>query len=223
MMTHPEKNNNEINPFRAECIYKYGLEDGNKKFEYLLHGIRKTDKENSPIVVKLRYLEKVNLPYIKELKPKKQNIHNEFIETKVKDNTLIGLTGLGQVCTRIFYSYDDQKFIFMPLYSICFKNKKVDLNNNYYKQLYDYYIGDKKVKIMFDVYCGNILGAYKKDESYVEGRYSTFNKPNNKLLCDGEGKKVQDIGITTTVIRILLYETDILGNKYVKFDTKDII
>lgn len=218
-----EKYNNEINPFITECIYKYGLEDGNKKFDYLLHGIRKTDKVKSPIVVKLRYLEKVNLPYIKELKPKKQNKYNEFIETKVKDNTLIGLTGLGQVCTRIFYSYDDQKFIFMPLYSICFKNKKVDPNNNYYKQLYDYYIGNKKVKRMFDVYCGNIIGAYKKDDSYVEGRYSTFNKPNNKLLCDGEGKKTQDIGITTTVIRILLYETDILGNKYVKFDTKDII
>lgn len=218
-----EKYNNEINPFRTECIYKYGLEDGNKKFDYLLHGIRKTDKVNSPIVVKLRYLEKVNLPYIKELKPKKQNKYGEFIETKVKDNTLIGLTGLGQVCTRIFYSYDDQKFIFIPLYSICFKNKKVDPNNNYYKLLYDYYIGNKKVKIMFDVYCGNIIGAYKKDNSYVEGRYSTFNKANNKLECTGNGNKIKDIGIVTLSKRILLYETDILGNKYVKFDTKDII
>lgn len=216
-----EKYNNEINPFKAECIYKYGLEEGNKKFDYLLHGIRKTDKENSPIVVKLRYLEKATLPYIKKLKPKKQNKHNEFMETKVKDNTLIGLTGLGQVCTRIFYSYDDKKFIFMPLYSICFKNKKVDPNNNYYKQLYDYYIGDKKVKTMFDVYCGNILGAYKKDNSYVEGRFSTYDKTSNILACLNDGYIKVKVGVGFK--EIIVYETDILGNKYVKFDTKDII
>lgn len=218
-----EKYDNEINPFRAECVYKHGLEEDNKKFEYLLHGIRKTDKKNSPIVVKLRYLEKINLPYMKELKSKKINRFGEFIETKVKDNTLIGLTGLGQVCTRIFYSYDEQKFIFMPLYSICFKNKEVDLNNTFYEQLYGYYIGDKKVKSMFDVYCGNIIGAYRKDDTYVEGRYSTFNKSKNKLICGGDGKNGQDIELTTTVLRIIIYETDILGNKYIKFDTKDII
>ena len=218
-----EKYNSEINPFRAECIYKYGLEENKEKFEYLLHGIRKTDKENSPIVVKLRYLEKATLPYIKDLKSKKINQYGEFIETRVKDNTLIGLTGLGQVCTRIFYSYDERKFIFMPLYSICFKNKEVDSDNVYYKQLCEYYIANKNVKYVFDVYCGNIVGAYKKDDSYVEGRYSTFNKFKNALLCDGDGKKGQDIALSTTVKRILVYKTDILGNKCIMFDTKDII
>ncbi|MFR5891887.1 MAG: hypothetical protein ACLUG4_05345 [Bacilli bacterium] len=53
------KNASSINPFIDECKYMYGLEEGNQ-FNYLKHGIRKTDNPNSPLVIRLRYLEKSN-------------------------------------------------------------------------------------------------------------------------------------------------------------------
>lgn len=210
-----------INPFRDECLFKEGLEIDKDKFNYLLHGIRKTENEKSPIVVRLRYYQKVNLPYIKELKQKKKNKYGEFIETKTKENTLIGLDSLGQVCTRIFYSLDEQKFVFLPIYSICFKNKQVNENDPYYKQLYNYFIGEKNVKYLFDVYCGNWVGAYKKDGTYFEARYSTYNKSSNRLECVNNGDL--PIYITPSCKRIVIFEVDILGNKYIKFDTDKIL
>lgn len=210
-----------INPFVAECIYREGLEENNAKFNYLIHGIRKTNNLNSPIVVRLRYLETANLPYLKELKSMKKNMLGEFIETKAKENTLIGLNGLGQVCTRLFYSLNEQKFIFMPIYAICYKNKKIDETNKYYKELYNYFVGNNDVKKLFDINCGNWLGVYKKDGTYFEARYSTYNKALNMLECKNNGNL--KVYITASCKQIILFKVDILGNKYVKFDTNNFL
>ncbi len=209
------------NPFVQECIFANGLEVEKNKFNYLIHGIRKTDKPNSPIVVKLRYIQKVNFPYIKTLKAKRKNLNNEFIETKQQEYTYIGLDSLAQASVRIYYSIDEQKFIFMPIYAICYKNGKIDRNNKYYIELCKKYIENKKVKYMFDIYCGNVLGVYKKDGTYHEFRFSTFNKATNSLECKNDGYVNKKIGSTDK--RIIVYTQDILGNKYKKFDTNDKI
>lgn len=216
-----ENNKNSTTPFKDYCLYKEGLENKQIEFNYLKHGIRKTDDPNSPIVTTLRYMEKVNMPYIKTLKQKRKNVNREFIETKQKENNLIGLDSMAQYCTSVYYSYDDKKFVFMPIYAICIKNGKIDETNQYYKQVYQEFVGNKKVKKMFDLYCGNVISAVKKSGEFVESKFSTYNKANNILTCKWNEK--QQVQISTSSKQIIVYDVDILGNKKILFDTDKLI
>ena len=218
------KNASSINPFVDECKYAFGLEE-NDQFVYLKYGIRKTDNPNSPIVIRLRYLEKITNPYIKKpITNKRKNIYNEFTMNTPKENVFIGLDGLAQVFVKIFYSYEEEKFIFLPVCAISFKNGKLDRDEKQYKTTYNRLIGTKKVKEIGDIYCGEWIKVYKKKGQELEGKYKGYHKSTNALEFYLNGMDNKSCSqMTTTDKRIIIYTTDILGNRYVRLDTNKII
>ena len=218
------KNASSINPFIDECKYMYGLEEGNQ-FNYLKHGIRKTDNPNSPLVIRLRYLEKVTNPYIKNtITTKRRNLYHEFTINQPKKNTLIGLDGLKQVSTSIFYAYEDKKFIFLPICAISFINGKLNEKENNYQTTYNRLIGNKKVTKIGNIYTGEWVGVYKKNGQYLEGRYKGYHKKNNCLEYYINGLDTLSCStISSSDSRIIIYTTDILGNRYIRLDTDKII
>lgn len=218
------KNASSINPFIDECKYMYGLEEGNQ-FNYLKHGIRKTDNPNSPLVIRLRYLEKVTNPYIKNtITTKRRNLYHEFTINQPKKNTLIGLDGLKQVSTSIFYAYEDKKFIFLPICAISFINGKLNEKENNYQTTYNRLIGNKKVTKIGNIYTGEWVGVYKKNGQYLEGRYKGYHKNNNCLEYYINGLDTLSCStISSSDSRIIIYTTDILGNRYIRLDTDKII
>lgn len=211
------------NPFVEECLNANNLEKEKDKFNYLIHGIRKTEK--GPIVKSLRYIVKVTNPYFKKLKQKKNNKHNEFIATSQKENNMIGLTTISQVCTRIFYSYDDKKYIYLPICAISFKNKKLDESDKFYIETYNRLIGNKNVIKIADVYTGDWIRVIKKDGTEQEGRYSYYDKSGNCMVGNLNGNigNSKRIIISPTIKHIIIYKTDILGNKVIKVDTRKIL
>lgn len=214
---------NALNPFVEECLNANNLEKDEDKFNYLIHGIRKT--ENGPIVKKLRYMVKVTNPYIKVLKQKRKNLYNEFILTKQKDNNMIGLTTVSQVCTRIFYSYDDKKYIFVPICAISFKNKKLDENDSFYIETYNRLVGNKDVIKISDAYTGDWIKVIKKDGTEQEGRYSYYDKTGNCMVVNlnGNMSNSKKLTISSTAKHIILYKVDILGKKNIRVDTRNIL
>lgn len=215
----------EGNPFRKECIYKNGLEEGTQKFEYLLHGIHRSDDKKSPIVVKLRYMKKITNPYIKQhINPRKKNQYGEFINSPMKETTIIGLDGIQYAAIKILYAPDERKFVFLPIPAICHQNGKLNTNHSYYIAIYNRLVGKKKVIEFTSIYCGEWIGVIKKNGEYKEGRYSTYNKFNNKLILDTNGlKSAPETGITANDQAIIIYTTDILGNRYVRLDSRKIL
>ena len=199
----------------------YGLEDGDK-FDCLKQGIRKTDNSNSPLVIKLRYLEKVTNPYIKNnITTRRKNLYNEFTINKPKKDTLIGLDGLKQVLTRIFYSYEDKKFIFLPICAISFVNGKLNKKEKNYQTTYNRLIGNKNVKEMGNIYVGEWVGVYKKNGEYFEGRYKGYHKTSNVLEYYINGLDTLSCAtIGSSDLRIIIYTTDILGNRHIRLDTQ---
>lgn len=210
--------------FLKECLYMNDLNDG-KKFNYLIHGIRKNGK-NSPIVVKLRYMERITNPYIKNNFVKRKNNYGEFIEPIKKVNSKIILDNLSQVATRIYYSYDDEKYLFVPLAAICYKDGKLDENDEYYKQTYSRIVGDRNVLKIGDIYSGEWVKVINKKGVESEGRYSSYDKYDNILvvfLNGFMGSKPKKLKISTAVKHIIIYKTDILGNKKIRVDTRKIL
>lgn len=217
----------EGNPFRKECIYKNGLEEGTEKFEYRLHGIRRSDDKKSPIVVKLRYMQKANYPYLKQqVSPKKKNQYGEFINMPMKEKTNIGLTSLSQQSTQILYAVEEKKFIFLPIPSICYQNGKLNTSHSYYIETYNRLVGKKKVIEFASIYCGEWIGVIKKNGEYKEGRYSYCDKTSNSLIINTNGlesKLSPKTYITSNDQAIIIYTTDILGNRYVRLDSRKIL
>ncbi|MBS1363924.1 MAG: type II CRISPR RNA-guided endonuclease Cas9 [Bacilli bacterium] len=215
------KNASSINPFVDECKYMYGLEEGDK-FNYLKQGIRKTDNPNSPLVIRLRYLKRVTNPYIKNnITTRRKNVYNEFTINKPKKDTIIGLDGLKQVSTRIFYSYDDKKFIFLPICAISFVNGKLNKKEKNYQTTYNRLIGNKNVKEIGNIYTGEWVGVYKKNGEYLEGRYKGYHKTSNVLEYYINGlDTLSCVKICSSDLRIIIYTTDILGNRHIRLDTQ---
>lgn len=70
-----------------------------------------------------------------------------------------------KVSTRIFYSYDDKKFIFLPICAISFVNGKLNKKEKNYQTTYNRLIGNKNVKEIGNIYTGEWVGVYKKMEN----------------------------------------------------------
>lgn len=185
-------------PFMNYCLDANGLEDA-KKFDYRINGIKMSKKENSPIIIKLRYYISITSPYILE----KQTI-------KTKSNTKIGLDSLAQYCTKIYVDLDKNKFIFLPIYAISMnlKTKELKENDKYYNIFYDKYIGNKRVEFVSDIYNGNYIEVLKGKGGVDTGYYQYFHKTNNILLCKN------DSTFTPSDTGFILYNIDILGNKH---------
>lgn len=188
------------NPFKNYCFDKYIGDDFKelKDFNILKHGIKVSDKPNSPILKIMRYYIKSSSPYILE----KKNINK-------KKNTTIGLDNLKQFCTEIYYNKEDKRFAFLPIFSISvdLKNKKINRNDSYYIKMKEIYLQNKKFEYVVTIYNGNYMEFTKKNGEVLKGIYSCFHKTNNKLIFKNENT------FTTNDLTFTLYDVDILGNK----------
>ena len=192
-----------------DIYYQYKGINGNPFINYLIeigeydksgvagvhYGIRQNNK-NSAFVKTLRYYTPITDPYLIN----KKNINK-------KDKTLIGYNSLTQVCTQIFYDEEKKKYVFLPINKICVKNGKIDENNEYYKMIYQKTIGDKKLKFIDNIYCGDRVDVVKKDGTIISDYYSCYHKTANcGMLKNGKY-------IASTDQDIIIYDVDVLGNK----------
>lgn len=185
------------NPFVLYCKEKYGLDD-EEKFDYLQYGIHvPSKKKNSPLVVRLRYYQKITIPYLIE----KKSIHK-------KKNTLISLYSLSQYCTKIFIDLDKNKFVFLPIYSISvdLNRKKIKENDQFYQTIYQKYIGNKNVQFITTLYNGNWIEV-EKTNKVIKGEYSTFDIDGNRIRLKDKSS------FTTSDLSLTVYDIDILGNR----------
>lgn len=192
--------NEKENPFVLYLKDKHGLEI-NETIDYNKLGIRSSDKIGAPLVNKLRYMETINDPYLLEKKT-----------IKKKDSALIGLEGLSQVCTRVYKDLDNNKFIFLPIYSISvnLETGKVKENDKYYKMYYDKYINNKNVKFIVDLYNNDLVNIIKGKGHKVSGFILGFDKESSRIrLKNGESFRLSDKSLT-------VYDVDILGNKKIR-------
>ena len=127
-----------------------------------------------------------------------------------KENTYIGYTSLKQVCTKVYYDLDNNKFLFLPIPKICVnqENGKIDKNNKYYNKLYNMYIGDSNAKHIVDLYTGNSVEIIKKDGNSIINYYYEYYDINSNCirLKNGSCFTKSDKGI-------IVYDVDILGNR----------
>lgn len=192
-----------------DIYYQYKGINGNPFINYLIeigeydksgvagvhYGIRQNNK-NSAFVKTLRYYTPITDPYLID----KKNINK-------KDKTLIGYNGLTQICTQIFYDEEKKKYVFLPINKICVKSGKIDENNEYYRMIYNKLIGDKKLKFIDNIYCGDCVDVIKKDGTVISDYYSSYHKTNNILvLKSGQYFTQYDQDI-------IIYDVDVLGNK----------
>lgn len=186
------------NPFVDYCIEKEQLKD-NKDFDYRKHGIKMSNNPNSPIVIRLRYYTSMTEPYL---------IEKESI--KKHDNTYIALDSLSQYCTRVYVDLEENKFLFLPIYTISLdpKTKDVRKNEKFYMQFYNKYINNKKVEFIADIHNGEYLEIIKSDGSKIEGNYQYFHKTNNKICLKN------DTYFTKSDRGFTVFNVDVLGNKY---------
>lgn len=192
----------KVNPFVEFCKENNMLDDG--KFDYEKDGIKKTDNPNSPIVVKLRYLTRVTNPYI--IKNDKLVVSNK----KNKNAPMVMYDSLNQYCTRVYKDKETGKLLFMPILKIFIDSKsgKINTNLDYYKQLYDNYVGKslEQVEEYMDLFNNEYVRFYKDDKIVGEGLVSGFHKTNNKIEI-----KNSKTNITSKIDRIEKVKFDILG------------
>ena len=68
------------------------------------------------------------------------------------------------------------------------------------------------------------IKVYKKKGQELEGKYKGYHKSHNVLEFYLNGMDNKSCSqMTTTDKRIIIYTTDILGNRYVRLDTNKII
>ncbi len=203
--------NKKENPFVNYCLEKNGIENP-KDFNYKIHGIRMSNKKNSPVVVRLRYYESITEPYLIE----KKNINK-------KDKTYIALDSLAQYCTKVYVDLDKNKFVFMPIYSISvdLKTGIVKENDKFYKLFYDKYLKGKNLEFVCDLYNGNYVEIIKKESSIpIECYFSGFDKSANRIELKERTRNKnmfkRNFIFTSSDKGLILYDVDTLGNKHVR-------
>ncbi len=190
----------KVNPFVEYC--KENNMNTDEKFNYRKHGIRK--KDNSPIIVKLRFLTKVNIPYImkndKLIISKKEN----------KKEPMVMFDSLKQYCTRIYKDKTTGRLLFMPILRIFVDNKSGEIKTElpYYKELYNKYVGKniEEVEKYTDLFNNEYVRFYKNGEIVGEGLVQYFDKTNNIVKI-----KNSKINITSKIDKIQKIKFDVLG------------
>lgn len=221
------------NPFKNYCLSKFGLEETPEKFNPYIHGIRKYSKlGNGPIIKTLKYISVINNPYFinKKSANAKKNNFGEFVVPDKKEKTKIALESLSQYCTEIYKEKEIGKFIFMPIAVLCINKKgkdyDIDYSNEYYKKEYKNYIGNKNVVYVGRLYNGNMVRIYKKTGEVMEGIFSGTYRNNYKdylkIYLDGikDSKAIQKFHQLD--LRIIIYNTNILGKRYKTIDSDEI-
>lgn len=191
--------NDKGNPFVNYCLDCNNIDV--KEFDENIHGIKVSNKKNSPIVKKIRYYSSINEPYIIN----KKNM-------KSKDKTIIAFDSLAMYCTRVYEDIDKKEFVFLPVYSVSvnLKTKKINENDDYYLKFYNKYLNNKNVKHIVDLYNGNYIKIIKKSNESIEGEYQYFDKTNNKICLKNKSY------FTKSDISLTVYDIDILGNKKIR-------
>ena len=73
--------------------------------------------------------------------------------------------------------------------------------------IYNKLIGDKKLKFIDNIYCGDCVDIIKKDGTVISDYYSCYHKTANcGMLKNGKY-------IAATDQDIIIYDVDVLGNK----------
>lgn len=118
----------KVNPFVEYCKENNMKDD--EKFDYKRHGIRQSNNENSSIVVRLRFLKKVNNPYIIDTKKLVKS------DKKNKNEILLMYDSVKSYCTRIYKDKESGKLYFMPIYKIFIDNNsgEIKTDSKYYKK-----------------------------------------------------------------------------------------
>ena len=186
-------------PFVDYCMEINNLSN-DEKFDYLIHGIKSSN--NGPIVKKLRYYFPINDPYFLE----KKNI-------KKKENTLIALDGLSQVCTRVYYNETKNCFAFLPIPAICtnLKTGKINKDHKLYKNYYKKLIGEDKVRHIVDLYNGNTIEVIKKSGEVIKGEFKGYHKPPHDNIDFKNGKEFR-----RSDKKLIVYDVDHLGNEKIR-------
>lgn len=194
-LTRQEKEN----PFVMYCKERYGLDFEEKKLDYLQYGIRvPSKKRNGPVVVRLRYYQKMTTPYLVS----KSSIHK-------KEKTLLAFDSMAQYCTKLFVDLDKNRFVFLPIYSISMDldHKTIKENDLFYQTLYQKYIGNRRVQFISNLYNGNLIEIVKKNGSIIMDEYQGFHK-NSGAICLRKGGY-----FTVSDLEFSIYDVDVLGNR----------
>lgn len=187
----------KVNPFVEYC-------KENKKeagdFDYRKHGIRQSKNKNSSVVIRLRFLSKVNNPYLVNTK--------KLI--KGKKEMLLMYDNVNSYCTRIYKDKENGKFYFMPIYKIFIDNNsgKIREDLDYYKKVYDEYVGKDSTAV--DIYMDLFNNEYVRFEdnkgNVSEGLVKGFDKANNVINVKKCNKS-----INSKTVKIEKIKYDVLG------------
>jgi CRISPR-associated endonuclease Csn1 len=192
----------KVNPFVEYCK-ENNVKDG-EKFDYLKHGIRQSNNPNSSVVVRLRFLQKVNNPYIisnkKLIKSNREN----------KKEILLMYDSLKSYCTRVYRDIENGKLYFMPIYKIFIDNNSGEIrtDSDYYKKVYNECVKQdiEKLEKYMDIYNNEYVRFENKKGEVAEGLVSYYDKSNNKIEIKKTSKN-----ITANTVKIEKIKSDVLG------------
>ena len=191
----------QVNPFVEYCK-ENNVKEG-EKFDYRKHGIRQNTNHNSSIVIRLRYLEKVNVPYI--LNTERLTKSNK----KNKNPALLMYDKINSYCTRVYKNKENGELYFMPIYKIFIvSNGKINENLPYYKVVFDKYVNKdfSQIEKYKDIYNNEYVRFETKNGEIFEGLVSGFHKTLNKIVVKNCSKS-----ITSSTKNIEKIKSDILG------------
>lgn len=192
----------KVNPFVEYCK-ENNLKDG-EKFDYRKHGIKQSSKQNSSVVIRLRYLTKVNNPYLintrKLVKSEKEN----------KNEIMLMYNKLSSYCTRVYKDKENGKLYFMPIYMIFLDNKSGEIreDSDYYKKIYNEYVGKDldKIEKYMDIFNNEYVRFEDSKGNINEGLICGFHKTLNKIVV-----KNAKTSITQNTVKIEKIKSDVLG------------
>ena len=191
----------QVNPFVEYCK-ENNVKEG-EKFDYRKHGIRQNNNPNSSVVIRLRYLEKVNTPYI--LNTEKLPKSNK----KNKKQALLMYDNISSYCTRVYKNKENGELYFMPIYKIFIdSNGKINEDLPYYKVVFDKYVNKdfSQIEKYKDIYNNEYVRFETKNGEIFEGLVSGFHKTLNKIVVKNCSKS-----ITSSTKNIEKIKSDILG------------
>ena len=187
---------NGENPFYNYVLEQYEFDS----FDLNKHAIKTPSKKGKGVtVVKLRYMQAVETPFLLE----KKNIHK-------KENTLIGLDSVAIYCTEVYWDIDNKKLLFVPVYipAVNPKTKQINRNHEIYKTYADKTIKGKNIKHIVSLYNGDYLEIDKGDK-IIKGYVKGYMKGNKSIqLKTGEYLSSQD--------SFKVIDTDVLGNQRIR-------
>lgn len=192
----------KVNPFVEYCKENNVKDD--EKFDYKKHGIRQSNNKNSSVVVRLRFLQKVNNPYIidtrKLVKSNKEN----------KNEILLMYDSVKSYCTRVYKDKESGKLYFMPIYKIFIDNNsgEIKTDSKHYKRCFDEYVGRnlETIEKYMDLYNNEYVRFEDDKGNIAEGLVSYYDKVHNIIVIKKSSKN-----ITQKTIKIEKIKSDVLG------------